>query len=235
MWRRPGVEGHTAHMPASTPSCTDESSCEPSSVRWPCDVILKRCNVRPQRFRQQTSRHAWGHIAGTWDEATATRSSTYLGPSASAAADHNLFSYASYVNLNPRDRNGDPGGIACMQAQTMHCTRLMLVASKGRCVLNHDDDSRLNQPAILMWQTDGRKALAWRNRNLSSLKWKKERSWQDHFCFLKLFLKARQKLHTKAAGRIGPHTVRFHGEESFNGQPNRKKCTETHLTGGAPH
>lgn len=91
-----------------------------------------------------------------------------LGPSASAAADHNLFSYASYVNLNPRDRNGDPGGIACMQAQTMHCTRLMLVASKGRCVLNHDDDSRLNQPAILMWQTDGRKALAWRNRNLSS-------------------------------------------------------------------
>lgn len=79
-----------------------------------------------------------------------------------------FFSYASYVNLNPRDRNGDPGGIACMQAQTMHCTRLMLVASKGRCVLNHDDDSRLNQQAILMWQTDVRKALAWRNRNLSS-------------------------------------------------------------------
>lgn len=57
-------------------------------------------------------------------------------------------------NLNPRDRNGDPGGIACMQAQTMHCTRIMLVASKGRCVLIRDDGSRLNQPAILMWQTD---------------------------------------------------------------------------------
>lgn len=79
------------------------------------------------------------------------------------------------------------------------------------------------KPAGHSHVANGRKALARRNRNLSSLKWKKERSWQDHFCFLKLFLKARQKLHTKAAGRIGPHTVRFHGEESFNGQPNRKE------------
>lgn len=118
-------------------------------------------------LRRRGNSHTVLQLAHTWG----------LRPSASAMAlalPQSFQLYISQLILNPRDRNGDPGGIACMQAQTMHCTRLMLVASKGRCVLNHDDDSRLNQPAILMWQTDGRKALAWRNRNLSSLKWKKK-------------------------------------------------------------
>ena len=72
------------------------------------NVILKRCMHHLQRFRQHTTRHG----------AAAAR----ISPAHTWGLQHllwrtNLFSYnTSQVILNPRDRNGDPGAIACMQS-----------------------------------------------------------------------------------------------------------------------